>query len=48
MTEKETEAMMVTFRKEPGVRDKNGTDYRAIAKRLKEAGRCKFTISGSF
>ncbi len=33
LTEKEAEAMMVTFRKEAGVRDKNDTDYRAIAKR---------------
>jgi len=29
--------MTVTFRKEAGARDKNDTDYRAIAKRLKEA-----------
>ena len=30
LTEKEAEAMMVTFRKEAGARDKNDTEYRAI------------------
>ncbi len=34
LTEKEAEAIMVAFRKEAGARDKNDTDYRAIAKRL--------------
>ncbi len=34
LTEKEAEAMMVTFRKEAGARDKNDTDYLTIAKRL--------------